>query len=202
MYARTIAITSAQRSSLMPDVPTFTGAGLAGFEANAWTGFFAPPDTPEALVAWRKGERITRAQYNQVRNDLLALQSRALAISDDCEEGEHGSQEGADQLGGDVDERRRGADLDTGRVLLRAVGQEAQGDGGVEVRAGLGGTQFDEGDPHGLSAGGERRGDDPARQRRGEGVGPGGDGHDARTVARRPGAPRAPPRSRRPRPAI
>lgn len=49
--ARLLAVTGGLRSPGLPDVPTFTEAGLAGFEANAWTGFFAPPGTPEAIVA-------------------------------------------------------------------------------------------------------------------------------------------------------
>lgn len=49
--ARLLAVTGTRRAPGLPDVPTFTEAGLAGFEANAWTGFFAPPGTPEAIVA-------------------------------------------------------------------------------------------------------------------------------------------------------
>lgn len=49
--ARLLAVTGTQRAPGLPDVPTFAEAGLAGFEANAWTGFFAPPNTPEAIVA-------------------------------------------------------------------------------------------------------------------------------------------------------
>ncbi|HEV7268117.1 MAG TPA: tripartite tricarboxylate transporter substrate-binding protein [Falsiroseomonas sp.] len=49
--ARLLAVTGTRPAPGLPDVPTFTEAGLAGFEANAWTGFFAPPGTPEALVA-------------------------------------------------------------------------------------------------------------------------------------------------------
>jgi tripartite-type tricarboxylate transporter receptor subunit TctC len=44
-------VTGTRRAPGLADVPTFTEAGLAGFEANAWTGFFAPPGTPEALVS-------------------------------------------------------------------------------------------------------------------------------------------------------
>lgn len=48
--ARLLAVTGRVRAPGLPDVPTFTEAGLAGFEANAWTGFFAPPGTPDSLV--------------------------------------------------------------------------------------------------------------------------------------------------------
>lgn len=47
---RVIATTSAQRSELMPDVPTLAEAGYAGFEALAWNGLFAPVGTPAEVV--------------------------------------------------------------------------------------------------------------------------------------------------------
>jgi len=48
---RAIAITSAKRSSVLPDVPTFAEAGMPGFESYAWYGFFAPAKTPADVVA-------------------------------------------------------------------------------------------------------------------------------------------------------
>ena len=48
---KAIAITSAKRSSILPDVPTFGEAGMKGFESYAWYGFFAPAKTPKEIVA-------------------------------------------------------------------------------------------------------------------------------------------------------
>ena len=48
---RAIAITSAKRSSILPDLPTFTEAGMKGFESYAWYGFFAPAKTPKEIIA-------------------------------------------------------------------------------------------------------------------------------------------------------
>ena len=45
-----IAVTGAQRSPLLPDVPTFSEAGMPGFESYAWYGFFAPAGTPKEIV--------------------------------------------------------------------------------------------------------------------------------------------------------
>jgi tripartite-type tricarboxylate transporter receptor subunit TctC len=47
---RAIAITSAKRSAILPDVPTFGEAGMKGFESYAWYGFFAPAKTPKDIV--------------------------------------------------------------------------------------------------------------------------------------------------------
>jgi tripartite-type tricarboxylate transporter receptor subunit TctC len=48
---RAIAITSAKRSAILPDVPTFDESGMKGFESYAWYGFFAPARTPGDVVA-------------------------------------------------------------------------------------------------------------------------------------------------------
>ena len=47
---KAIAITSAKRSSILPDVPTFDEAGMKGFESYAWYGFFAPAKTPKEII--------------------------------------------------------------------------------------------------------------------------------------------------------
>ncbi len=47
---KAIAVTGAQRSPLLPDVPTFSEAGMPGFESYAWYGFFAPAGTPKEIV--------------------------------------------------------------------------------------------------------------------------------------------------------
>lgn len=47
---RPIAMTSAQRSALMPGVPTVAEAGLPGFEVEYWNGIMAPARTPAAVI--------------------------------------------------------------------------------------------------------------------------------------------------------
>lgn len=48
---RPIAITSAKRSALAPDVPTVKESGLPGFAYASWYGVWAPRDTPADRVA-------------------------------------------------------------------------------------------------------------------------------------------------------
>lgn len=48
---KVIAITSAQRSPLLPDVPTFAESGVPAIESYAWYGLFAPAGTPKDVVA-------------------------------------------------------------------------------------------------------------------------------------------------------
>ncbi|MFO1286130.1 MAG: tripartite tricarboxylate transporter substrate-binding protein [Rubrivivax sp.] len=47
---RALAVTSAQRSGVAPDVPTMAEQGLAGYELSSWQAVFAPAGTPKAIV--------------------------------------------------------------------------------------------------------------------------------------------------------
>jgi tripartite-type tricarboxylate transporter receptor subunit TctC len=47
---RAIGVTTKERSSLAPDIPTLAEAGLPGFDVSAWTGLFVPAGTPAAIV--------------------------------------------------------------------------------------------------------------------------------------------------------
>jgi tripartite-type tricarboxylate transporter receptor subunit TctC len=47
---RAIAVTSAKRTSLLPDVPTFDESGMPGFEAVLHYGLLAPAGTPKEIV--------------------------------------------------------------------------------------------------------------------------------------------------------
>jgi tripartite-type tricarboxylate transporter receptor subunit TctC len=57
---RPIAVTSAQRSPALPEVPTVNEQGFSGFDDLTWTGFFAPAGMPQDLVN-RINSEITRA---------------------------------------------------------------------------------------------------------------------------------------------
>src|SRR5215831_17678154 len=48
---KALAISAARRSPLLPDVPTFTEAGLGGYPGQGWWGLAAPKGTPPAIVA-------------------------------------------------------------------------------------------------------------------------------------------------------
>ncbi|WP_410087736.1 tripartite tricarboxylate transporter substrate binding protein [Variovorax sp. N23] len=47
---RAIAVASAKRSALLPDVPTVAESGLPGYEAYSWAAFLAPAGTPKDVV--------------------------------------------------------------------------------------------------------------------------------------------------------
>ena len=54
------AVTSPQRLPMLPDVPTVSEAGLAGYDSTGWFGVVAPAGTPDAVVA-RLNAEITGA---------------------------------------------------------------------------------------------------------------------------------------------
>lgn len=47
---RAIAVTSASRSTSLPDTPTLAEAGLKGFNVSTWYGIFMPRNTPTPVV--------------------------------------------------------------------------------------------------------------------------------------------------------
>jgi tripartite-type tricarboxylate transporter receptor subunit TctC len=47
---RGLAVTSLQRSSMLPDMPTMDEAGLKGFDFRGWIGLLAPAGTPDDIV--------------------------------------------------------------------------------------------------------------------------------------------------------
>ncbi|MDB5839585.1 MAG: hypothetical protein JWQ23_1537 [Herminiimonas sp.] len=47
---RALALTSATRSSLWPDIPTFEEGGIQGLVANNWWGVYLPAGTPKAVA--------------------------------------------------------------------------------------------------------------------------------------------------------
>jgi tripartite-type tricarboxylate transporter receptor subunit TctC len=46
-----LGIAAAERTPMLPTVPTFAEGGYPGLSAASWTGFFAPAGTPEAVLA-------------------------------------------------------------------------------------------------------------------------------------------------------
>ena len=47
---KALAVSSAQRTSALPDVPTFVESGVPDFVVNSWVGLLAPAGTPSAVV--------------------------------------------------------------------------------------------------------------------------------------------------------
>jgi tripartite-type tricarboxylate transporter receptor subunit TctC len=48
---KALAVTTAKRSSLVPEVPTLSESGLDGYDISSWQALFAPAGTPREIVA-------------------------------------------------------------------------------------------------------------------------------------------------------
>lgn len=70
---RALAITSSQRSPLLPDVPTFAESGFPGFEVHSWFGLAAPAGTPRAVVERLNAELNKVLATPDVRQRLLDM---------------------------------------------------------------------------------------------------------------------------------
>jgi len=69
--AKALAVTSAQRTSLAPDLPTVSESGVPGFEATVWYGLFAPAATPPAVVQLVHAETNKALKLPDVRKPLI-----------------------------------------------------------------------------------------------------------------------------------
>ena len=68
---RALAVTTAQRISMLPDVPTATEAGLPGFEVASLFGILVPAGTPAAIVTRLNAEITKVLAMPETRQELL-----------------------------------------------------------------------------------------------------------------------------------
>jgi len=69
---RALAVTGAQRSPAVPELPTMSEAGVRGYESSTWYGVLAPKATPRPVVAKLHDEIVTILKLPEVKDRLLA----------------------------------------------------------------------------------------------------------------------------------
>ena len=69
---RALAVTTAKRSSALPDVPTLNETILPGFDVGTWFGLLAPAKTPSDIVNKLSSEVTKIVNIPEVRSQLLA----------------------------------------------------------------------------------------------------------------------------------
>lgn len=75
---RALAVTTAKRSSALPDVPTLNETVLPGFDFGTWFGILAPAATPPDIIAKMSNEIIKIVQMPEVRKQLLEMGSEPI----------------------------------------------------------------------------------------------------------------------------
>jgi len=70
---RALAVTTAKRSPIAPDVPTLAESGLAGYEIGSWQGVFAPAGVPAEIVKRFNAEIVRIINAPDVRQKLVDM---------------------------------------------------------------------------------------------------------------------------------
>ncbi len=72
---RALAVTTPQRTALLPDVPTVDELGLKGFDATTWHGLVAPTGTPKEVV-----DTLNFATTNALKDPVTQKSLRELGV--------------------------------------------------------------------------------------------------------------------------
>jgi tripartite-type tricarboxylate transporter receptor subunit TctC len=82
---RAIAVTTAVRSTVMPDVPTIAeggkALGLAHFDINTWFGLFGPAKLPTEVTQWMNGAFVDALNSPDLKARLAGLMAESIASS-------------------------------------------------------------------------------------------------------------------------
>jgi tripartite-type tricarboxylate transporter receptor subunit TctC len=78
---RALAITSAKRSAVVPELPTLAESGFSGFECVGWFGWIAPVRVPAEIVARLNREMVRIIKLPEMQERLLGLGADPVASS-------------------------------------------------------------------------------------------------------------------------
>src|SRR5215471_10674419 len=84
---RALAVNSAKRSAVLPDVPTVAENAIPGFEAAGWQGYFVPAGTPPEIVARIQRDAaaaiaspVTQARIKAMGNEPVASSPEEFSV--------------------------------------------------------------------------------------------------------------------------
>ncbi|ODS71371.1 MAG: MFS transporter [Bordetella sp. SCN 67-23] len=80
---RPLAVTTIQRSSALPDVPTMDESGLKGFDMGTWFGVLAPAGTPPEIVAKLSQAMVKIIHAPEFRKKMADLGAEAIGDTPD-----------------------------------------------------------------------------------------------------------------------
>jgi tripartite-type tricarboxylate transporter receptor subunit TctC len=70
---RALAVTTTERSALLPDLPTMQEAGISPFNVTSWSGYFGPANMPDAIVRRLNTEICKIVATPDIKGQLAAL---------------------------------------------------------------------------------------------------------------------------------
>ena len=80
---RALAVSTAKRSSALPNVPTVAESGLPGFAFDFWIGMLAPSKTPKPVVAKINAEVARILALPEVKERMATLGAEPMPMSPD-----------------------------------------------------------------------------------------------------------------------
>jgi tripartite-type tricarboxylate transporter receptor subunit TctC len=78
---KALAVTTAKRSPIAPDVPTLAESGLPGYEIGSWQGVFGPAGIPPEIVKRLNTEIVKIINAPDVQKKLVELGAEPVANS-------------------------------------------------------------------------------------------------------------------------
>lgn len=78
---RVLAVTSAERSKFLPDVPTMSEAGFPSIAFSSWLGFFAPAGTPADVVKRLANGIADAAAWGDTQQSILKFAMEPVAMT-------------------------------------------------------------------------------------------------------------------------
>jgi tripartite-type tricarboxylate transporter receptor subunit TctC len=81
---RALGVTTAQRSAMMPEVPTVAESGLPGYEADVWYGVIAPKGLPQPIAAKIHADTSAALQRPEMRARFASQDSTIINAAPDA----------------------------------------------------------------------------------------------------------------------
>lgn len=79
---RALAVSSKERSTVAPDIPTLDEQGVTGYDATSWFGLFVPAGTPASVVSILNRTAVDAVRTSQVSATLRSVGAEPVASSD------------------------------------------------------------------------------------------------------------------------
>jgi len=77
-------VSSPTRSTLLPEVPTISEAGLPGYEAHHWNALYAPAGTPKELID-KLNSLVSKAMASESLNNFAQQNGMEVAVTSPTE---------------------------------------------------------------------------------------------------------------------